>query len=71
MESLIAVAKRHDISTLREVLDQLDGAGMILVDYDEIKQALRIMGLTLDTPVTAEPKPRKLLPDPRRLRRRV
>jgi hypothetical protein len=38
---------------LREVLDQLDGAGMILVDYDEIKQALREMGLTLDTPVTA------------------
>ncbi|MFA5152739.1 MAG: hypothetical protein WC554_09285 [Clostridia bacterium] len=37
--------------TIREILDELDGAGLVITDQDEINNTLKDMGINIETEV--------------------
>ena len=40
--------------TVRDLLDDLDGRGLVITDYEDLEVALDRWGLTLDTRITEE-----------------
>jgi hypothetical protein len=41
----------HLTYTIREILEELDGAGLIITDQEEVEETLKDMGIDIETGV--------------------